>query len=33
MDTWNRALAGDREGIDIADVTRQRDRARELAGR
>jgi predicted Zn-dependent protease len=33
MDTWTRALAGDREGIDIADVTRKRDRARELAGR
>jgi hypothetical protein len=30
---WDRALAGDREGIDVAEVTRKRDRARELAGR
>ena len=30
---WDRALAGDREGIDVGDVTRKRDRARELAGR
>jgi tetratricopeptide (TPR) repeat protein len=31
--TWDRALAGDREGIDVAGVTAKRDRARELAGR
>jgi cellulose synthase operon protein C len=30
---WDRALAGDRDGIDVGDVTRKRDRARELAGR
>jgi tetratricopeptide (TPR) repeat protein len=30
---WDRALGGDREGIDAAAVTRKRDRARELAGR
>jgi predicted Zn-dependent protease len=30
---WDRALAGNREGIDVGDVTRKRDRARELAGR
>jgi len=30
---WDRALAGDRVGIDVAEVTRKRDRARELAGR
>jgi Tfp pilus assembly protein PilF len=29
---WDRALAGDLEGIDVDDVTRKRDRARELAG-
>jgi tetratricopeptide (TPR) repeat protein len=32
-DTWTRALAGDRKAIDADDVTRKRDRARELAGR
>jgi tetratricopeptide (TPR) repeat protein len=31
--TWDRALAGNREGIDVGEVTRKRDRARELAGR
>ena len=30
---WDRALTGDRERIDVGDVTRKRDRARELAGR
>jgi predicted Zn-dependent protease len=30
---WDRALAGNREGIDVGEVTRKRDRARELAGR
>jgi tetratricopeptide (TPR) repeat protein len=30
-DTWTRALAGDRDGIDLAVVTKKRDRARELA--
>ena len=30
-DAWDRALSGDRDGIDIAAVTRKRDRARELA--
>lgn len=30
---WERALASDREGIDVNDVTRKRDRARQLAGR
>lgn len=30
---WERALAGDRAGISIDDVTRKRDRARQLAGR
>jgi tetratricopeptide (TPR) repeat protein len=30
-DAWDRALAGDREGIDAAALTRKRDRARELA--
>lgn len=29
-DTWTRALAGDREGIDIAAVTKKRDAARAL---
>ncbi len=29
---WDRALAGDREGIDVASVTKKRDRARELGG-
>jgi tetratricopeptide (TPR) repeat protein len=29
--TWDRALAGDREGIDIAAVTQKRDKARQLA--
>lgn len=32
-DAFDRALAGDRRGIDVAAVTRKRDRARELAGR
>jgi tetratricopeptide (TPR) repeat protein len=30
-DTWDRALAGDRSGMDVAAITRKRDRARELA--
>jgi len=30
---WDKALGGDREGIDVADITKKRDRARELAGR
>lgn len=30
---WDRALAGDRQGIDVEVVTRKRDRARQLAGR
>jgi tetratricopeptide (TPR) repeat protein len=30
---WDRALAGDREDLDIPAVTAKRDRARELAGR
>ena len=30
---WDRALAGDREGLDLSVVTAKRDRARELAGR
>ena len=29
--TWDRALAGDHEGIDIASVTQKRDKARQLA--
>ena len=29
---FDRALSGDRRGIDVAGVTRKRDRARELAG-
>lgn len=29
---WDRALAGDRNGIDVGEVTRRRDRAKELAG-
>ena len=32
VDSWDRALAGDRQGIDVAEVTRKRDRARALAG-
>jgi predicted Zn-dependent protease len=32
-DAWDRALTGSREGIDVGDVTRKRDRARDLAGR
>ncbi|NQW03857.1 MAG: tetratricopeptide repeat protein [Acidobacteria bacterium] len=32
MQAWDRALAGDLAGIDVADVTRKRDKARELAG-
>jgi Tfp pilus assembly protein PilF len=31
-DSWDRALGGDRDGIDVADVTRKRDRAKALAG-
>jgi tetratricopeptide (TPR) repeat protein len=31
--TWDKALGGDREGIDVADITKKRDRARALAGR
>jgi tetratricopeptide (TPR) repeat protein len=31
--TWDKALGGDREGIDVAAITKKRDRARELAGR
>lgn len=30
---WDRALAGSRDGIDVGEVTRKRDRARALAGR
>jgi tetratricopeptide (TPR) repeat protein len=30
---WDRALAGDRDGLDVAVVTAKRDLARELAGR
>jgi tetratricopeptide (TPR) repeat protein len=30
---FDRALAGDRDGIDVAAVTKKRDRARELAGK
>jgi len=30
---WDKALAGDRAGIDAADITRKRDKARELAGK
>jgi hypothetical protein len=30
---WDKALSGDREGIDVADITKKRDKARELAGR
>jgi tetratricopeptide (TPR) repeat protein len=30
---WERALAGDRDGIDVEAVTRKRDRARQMAGR
>ena len=33
MEVWTRALAGDRANIDVVEVTRKRDRARELAGR
>ncbi len=29
---WDRALAGDQQGIDVADITRKRDRARALSG-
>jgi predicted Zn-dependent protease len=29
--TWDRALAGDHEGIDIAAITQKRDKARQLA--
>ena len=31
--TWDRALAGERTGIDADAVTKKRDRARQLAGR
>ncbi len=31
--TWDRALAGDRDSIDVEAVTKKRDRARHLAGR
>jgi len=30
---YDRALAGDMDGVELADVTRKRNRARELAGR
>jgi tetratricopeptide (TPR) repeat protein len=30
---WDKALGGDREGIDVAEITKKRDKARELAGR
>jgi tetratricopeptide (TPR) repeat protein len=30
---FDRALAGDRDGLDVADATRKRDRARALSGR
>lgn len=30
---WDRALAGDRQGIDVEAVSRKRDQARQLAGR
>jgi tetratricopeptide (TPR) repeat protein len=30
---WDKALGGDREGIDVADITKKRDKARDLAGR
>ena len=30
---FDRALTGDKEGIDVAAVTKKRDRARELAGK
>jgi tetratricopeptide (TPR) repeat protein len=32
LSAWDKALAGDREGIDVSEVTRRRDRAKELAG-
>jgi tetratricopeptide (TPR) repeat protein len=32
-DAWDQALAGDREGIDVAAITKKRDRARQLAGK
>jgi tetratricopeptide (TPR) repeat protein len=32
MTAWDKALAGDRDGIDVGEVTRRRDRAKELAG-
>ena len=32
-DTFDRALASDRGAFDVTDVTRKRDRARELAGK
>jgi tetratricopeptide (TPR) repeat protein len=30
---FDRALAGDRNGVDVAALTKKRDRARELGGR
>jgi tetratricopeptide (TPR) repeat protein len=32
-EAWDHALAGDRQDIDVAAVTRKRDRARQLAGK
>jgi tetratricopeptide (TPR) repeat protein len=32
-DAWDHALGGDRVGIDVAAMTKRRDRARELAGK
>jgi tetratricopeptide (TPR) repeat protein len=32
-DAWDRALSGDRDSIDVAAITRKRDRARDLAGK
>lgn len=31
--SWDRALDGDRDGIDVAAITKKRDRARGLAGK
>lgn len=33
MTAWDHALAGDRDGIDVAAVTKKRDRAKTLAGK
>ena len=30
---WDRALAGDGQGLDVEAVTKKRERARQLAGR